>query len=212
MEIKDEMVEEFKEIAKKKGKEISDQEAREGAVNLAGFFDLLWGFAKKDAIKKKELKKRPEGFPVDWQYSCMVCGNGINPENGWYDEHGPKCLTCQKALRDGIIPTFIFKNRDSYFSEWKIADAFKVRTVTIRKMVREGKLVARTILNESGKIHEQIFLKKENPTLVERYSPERKSYDRNRNKRHDKWARETKKKLMEEWKEKHKKMMKKFNK
>ncbi len=212
MEIKDEMIEEFKEISRKEGKEISDQEAREGAANLAGFVDLLWEFAKKDSVKKKKLKQQPEGFPVDGQYSCMVCGNSINQDTGWYDEHGPKCLLCQKALKDGIIPTFIFVNHNSYFKTWKLADAFKVKNVTIRKMVREGKLIARTILNESGKIHDQIFLKKENPTLVERYSPARKSYDRNRRKKMDAWVRRMKKELMAEWKEKHDKMFKKYKK
>lgn len=196
VKLSDETILEYKDIYKKEhGEELSDAEAQDQASRLAGLFDLLFKHAQEDARKKSRLKQEPDGFPVDSSYSCMVCGNSITPETGWYHWDGPRCLICHKAILSGVIPTFVLKNRDSYFKEWRLADAFKVRTVTIRKMVREGKLKAREILNENGKVHEYIFLKKENPDLVERYSPERKSWDRNRKKRADKWERDMKEKM-----------------
>jgi len=57
-----------------------------------------------------------------------------------------------------------------------------------RKLIREGSLKARIILNREGKPYEYIFLKKENTHLVDpdRYSSSRKSYERYRNKSNDK--------------------------
>ncbi len=199
----DKLAEELKKTAKEKGKEITDEEARDGANNLVGFFELMWECSKKDAIKKKRLEKEPEGFPVDGNYSCLVCGNSINETTGWYDWYGQTCLLCHKAVKDGIIPTFIFENRNSYFTMWGLDYSFKIKHMTAKKYIREGKLIPRTILNNEGKPYTYIFLKKENPGFVEKYNPSRKSYDRNRKKTLDAWERKTKKELLEE----HKKIM-----
>ncbi len=183
MQLPEESIVEYKEIYKKEyGKELSDADAQDQARRLVGLFETLFKCAQEDSARERRLKKEPNGFQVDGQYSCLVCGNSINPETGWYHWGGPRCLLCHKAIMSGAVPSFILKHRNSYFSTWYLAGAFKVRTVTIRKMVREGKLKAREILSENGKVYEYIFLKKENPELVERHSPTRKSWDRNRNK------------------------------
>jgi hypothetical protein len=210
MEFSQKRRDECKEVFKKHGANYTDAEADEALGNMAGLFELLFEHAKDEARLNKRLKKEPGGFPIDKGYSCLVCGNGINPTNGWWDHYGPKCLLCQKAIRDGIVPAYICKHRNSYFSTWKIAEMFKVKTVSIRRLVREGKLKARIVLNEQGKPHEYIFLKKDNPTVTERYNPIRKSYDRNRNKVHDKWAREKIKELKAEFSEKDKSYKKKI--
>ena len=212
MQLSEESIVEYKEIYKKEfGKEPSDSDARDQARRLVGLFELLFKCAQEDSARERRLKKEPDGFPVDSQYSCLVCGNSINPETGWYHWGGPRCLLCHKAIMSGAIPSFVLKHRDSFFRTWYLADAFKVRTVTIRKMVREGKLKAREILSENGKVHEYIFLKKENPELVERHSPARKSWDRNRNKMSDAHIREERKKAREEMQKERAKWKKKFN-
>ena len=65
---------------------------------------------------------------------------------------------------------------------WHLKDKFGISTATAKKHIKEGKLKAREVLNDNGTVHEYVFLKKENPELIERYSPERKSYDRHRRK------------------------------
>ncbi len=93
---------------------VEDPSDPDGSRNLAAFFDLLWGFAKKDAAKKRRLKNEPDGFPVDGGYSCLVCRNGINETTGWYDWYGQTCLLCRRAIKDGTIPAFICHAYDSY--------------------------------------------------------------------------------------------------
>ncbi len=192
---------------KKKGEPISDGEAEEGLNNLAGFFELMWKFAKEDTIKKNRLKKEPDGFPTEGRYSCRVCGQSIDETNGWYDWYGQTCLMCRKAVKDGTIPTFIFEHHDSYFATWALNSKFNIKHQTMKKMIKEGNLVARIVLTEEGKPHEYIFLKKENPHLIDpdRHSPARKSYDKNYHKRMDKWSKDLKDKLLAEHKERMKK-------
>lgn len=206
MEISEDLIEEMKNLAKKKGQEMTDQEARDAAFNFKGYVELIYELGMKEAQRKARLKKEPDGFPVDGQYTCLICGNGINPETGWWDWYGPKCLTCQKAMKDGVIPTYICEHRDSYYSMWKLTSDLKLRTPAIKKLIKEGRLHPREILTDNGKVHCYIFLKKENPELVEKWNPVRKSYDRNRKKKDERWAKEKAKEWKEEMRKKHKKL------
>lgn len=211
MEISDDLVQEMKDMAKKAGKEEpSDIEAREIAGRLVGLVELLFDHGMEEARKKQRLKKEPGGFPVEGSYSCLICHNGINPTTGWYDRWGPKCLVCQKALNEGVVPTFICEHHDSYYSMWHLKDRFGIKHQTAKKLIREGKLKARMILCDDGTVHEYVFLKKENPELIdpERPSPAWKSYQRHRNKEIDKSMRKHK----EEWREERKKREAKWRK
>jgi len=194
MDISDERIEEFKEIFKKEGKDISDEEARESARNLIGLAEILWEMSKKDAQRQRRLKKEPGGFPVEGSYSCLVCGNGINETTGWYDWYGQTCLLCRDAIRSGVIPAFICKERDSYYATWAIKSKFNIKHYALKKHLTAGTLKARMIMN-GDKVHEYIFLKKENPALVERFNPVWKSHQRNRRKLSEKWGREAKEEM-----------------
>ena len=210
MEITQEKVDEFKEIYRKEnGKELSDTEAREAAYNLQGFVELIWDISKREAQLKHRLKKEPDGFPVDSHYSCRVCSTSISPETGWYDRWGQKCKPCTKAVKDSTVPTFVCEHRDSFYSAWQIKDRLGIKNITgVKKLIKGGGgLKARTIMAENGTVHDYIFLKKENPELIDpdRHSPSRKSYDRHKDKVSKIWTREEAKKMKEEFRKKFKK-------
>jgi hypothetical protein len=208
MEISEEEIQAIRDMYKEKGKEASEEDAYEAARNLRGFVELIWELAQKDAQRKRRLKKEPDGFPVDGQYSCLVCGNSINETTGWYSWYGQTCLICRKAINDGAIPAFICRERDSYFSKSSLNWKFKLKHPTVKKLIKEEKLKPRIILTEDGKPHEYIFLKKENPGLIERYSPERKSYDRKQKKLSKVRAREWKREMLQKYKKLTKKIKK----
>lgn len=196
------MVQEFKEIYKKKeGKELGDQEAYEAAQNLINYVELCMKVAQRVVKLERRLRKEPDGFPVEGTYSCLICHQSITSLNGWYHWGGQRCLTCHKAIKDGIVPSYIVKGRDSYYSMWQMKDKFDLHPQTARKLVRTGQLKARIILDENGKPHEYIFLKKENPELIDpdRHSPARKSYDRNREKVNARAARKHAQEMRAEW-------------
>lgn len=198
-----ELMDDFKKLYKERGGEdVSDSEAELMLNNLTGYFSLLWDISKREARLEKRLKTEPDGFPVEGEFTCRICGTRINEVNGWYDKCGKKCLICQRALNDGVIPSFIFINDDSYFKMWQMDSYFKLKYQTVKKMIRLGEVVPRIILDDAGKAHEYIFLKKENPRFTRRYNSVRKSWDRNREKVHRAWAKKKKLELIEEYEKK----------
>jgi hypothetical protein len=181
----DDLAAHIKEEFRRRGKEISDGESSEAARNLVGYFDILYRIALRIKKLDRRLKTEPDGFPVEGACSCLACGRSIDATNGWYHKGGQRCLICHKAVMEGIVPLFVLRNHDSYYRMWKLKD-FGVEAPAARKMVKDGTLKARVILKETGRAHEYIFLKKENPTLqvCERFNPIWKSQ-----KRHQyKWA------------------------
>ncbi len=202
MQISDKMIQEFKEIYKKKtGKELDNSEAAEQARSLLRFVEIMYECAQDESAKQRRLKKEPEGFHLtDGTYNCLICHCSITGESSWYDQLGPKCLICQRAVKDGIIPAFVCKNRDSWYADWELKNKFGISGPTARKLIRKGELKARIIMANNGSPYEYVFLKKENPDLVDpdRYTSERKSYDRNRKKGSAIWAKEEAKKWKEE--------------
>ncbi len=109
------------------------------------------------------LKEHPNGFNLtDGTYSCILCHATISGDSSWYDENGQKCLDCQRALDEGIVPPEIFTDRDSRWLMWELESKFKLHSATVRKMVRKGELKARIILNKEGKPYQYVFLKSEN--------------------------------------------------
>jgi len=211
MDISEKRVQEMKNIMQKDSKEeITDEQAREASYNLTRYIELVYEVAMKQARNEKRLKKEPKGFPIEGHYSCLICHTSIGPETGWYHWGGQRCLNCHRAIANGVIPAYMLKNDKSYFRIWYLANTWKVRTVSIRKMVREGKLKARDITDEKGGIIEQIFLKADNPDLIERYSPERKSYDRHREKMSRKSSRELRNQMMKDLSRKRKRFSEKI--
>ena len=186
MSLSKKAIDEFKEIYKKEyGKELSDEEAFDSATNLLNFFEALYKSAEAEYFRKCRLKEEPEGFHLtDDVYSCSICGTQISGETSWYDKWGMKCLLCQKAVKEGIVPPFVCEDSDSWYTMWQLEDKFGIKHQTAKKMVRLGELKARIVLHENGSPYKYVFLKKENPHLIDpdRRSPEEKSYFRNRDK------------------------------
>lgn len=213
MQISDKMVQHIKDLHKEKeGVEISESEAYDAASNLVGFFELLMQVDMRDKKRQQRLKKEPGGFPLESDgYTCLVCRRGMDAKDSWYDWYGQTCLLCRKAVRENIIPPFVCKEYNSYYSMWQLKDKFGITHQTAKKYIREGKLVARIVTKEDGKPYEYIFLKKENLGLVDRPSAVWKSYRRSRDKMNNRLIREERKKLRAEWNEKYNKPKKKKN-
>ncbi len=186
MSLSKEGIDEFKEIFKKEyGKELTDAEAYESAHNLIGLFDVLLKCHRRDLERQARLKKEPKGFTLDdGEYTCSICHQQQAPGEIWYDKWGITCSLCRKAVQSGIVPRFACSQSDSWYQMWELERNFGIKHPTARKLVREEKLKARIVLAENGKPYEYVFLKKENPKLIDpdKQSPGRKSYDRHHNK------------------------------
>jgi hypothetical protein len=168
MGLSDKSIKEFQRIFKENyNHPVSYEEAEEYGSRLVGFFQLLHEMHISDEKKKNRLKESPKGFPLKEEstYNCCICYRSVTGEEGWYDKYGNKCLDCQRALDKKVIPGYICKDRDSFYLTWELKDKFGIHPATAKKMVREGKLKARVIKNKHDKVHEYIFIRKENIKL-----------------------------------------------
>lgn len=165
-ELSPERIVEFRKMMKDEyGKEYTDQEAQEAAYNLAAFVDVLLESAGDELERKEQLKKEPKGFYMEaGGRNCFLCRRSIyGDEKIWYDKWGFKCKDCKEAADKGVIPNYVFADHDNkrHFTASTLSWKFNIRTQTIRKLVKQGKLKAREI-SSSGML---VLLKKENPDL-----------------------------------------------
>ncbi|MFA5877915.1 MAG: hypothetical protein WC845_00940 [Candidatus Staskawiczbacteria bacterium] len=216
MSISKERIDDFKEIFKKEyGKELTDAEAYESAHNLLGFVQVLYDIHRKEVQRKYRLRKEPQGFNLtDGIYDCSICRQQQPEGQIWYDKWGITCSTCRKAVQTGVVPSFICNQRHSWYPMWQIESNFGIKWQRARKMAREGTLKAKIVPAENGNPYEYIFLKKENPELVDpdRSNPCRKSWDRNQNKIAKAKTKEARKKAFAEWEAEQKRIKKLKNK
>lgn len=163
-----ERIQEFKDILEEKsGKEVSWEEASEGAYNLVGFVEILYELHIEDQKRKKKLEEFPKGFHLDGDgYTCAICSNSASKEETWYDKYGIKCLTCQKAINRKIIPALTAKNQDSWYSKYDLESRFNIKHQTLKKFIKEGILKARIVPKETGRPHAYLFLIKDNKGIL----------------------------------------------
>lgn len=123
---------------------------------------------KTHLARLTRLKSEPQGFALEddgIHYNCAICHASISGDTGWWDLNGEKCLSCQKAVNSGIIPTSICGNRDSWYSTYELTKVYKVTHSTISSMTREGTLKSRKIKAVTGTTTFEIFIKNENQIL-----------------------------------------------
>lgn len=163
-QLSDKRIKEFKDIIEKEsGKDISWEEASEGARGLMQLAELALKQALEEQKRKKKLEESPKGFHLEGiGYSCAICGNHISNEETWYDKYGIKCLICQKAVDKKIIPGSAVRDRESWYSKWDLESRFNIDRHALKRLVTAGILKPRNVLDESGRIHAQIFLIKDN--------------------------------------------------
>lgn len=161
MSLSKKSIKEFQEIFKKEyGKELDYAEAAEAGRNLIGLFDILLKNHAAELRLKEKLKDLPKGFSLmdGKTYNCGICHNHIKDEQLWYDKWGKKCLACQDAVNKKIIPGKICCNNKLWYTTGDFNSYFKLKSPTLRKLVRQGILKVRIVPQSSF----NIFLIKEN--------------------------------------------------
>jgi len=165
MSLSEKAIKEFQEIYKKEyGKEITYEDAAEAGRNLVGLFEILYDSHVAELRLKEKLKESPKGFSLmdGKTYNCGICHASIKDEQLWYDKWGKKCLACQEAVNKRIIPGKICYNDKYWYATWEFETYFKLKSPTVRKLVRQGILKAR-IVPKSGF---EVFLLKENTDVL----------------------------------------------
>lgn len=154
-------------MEEKSGKTYTDEEVADAGRRLVGLAEICYDIAKRDWLREQKLREHPKGFHLDdGRYSCLLCGEGIEGENSWWDLLGQKCMKCQQAYWDSVVPSFVFQNSDSFYKPWELRRTFGIKHQRMKKLMREGVIKARIVTDTEGNPHEYVFLKKENENLV----------------------------------------------
>lgn len=123
---------------------------------------------KTHLARLTRLKTEPKGFTLEDNgilYNCAICHASISGNTGWWDLNGEKCLSCQNAVNNGIVPTSICGNRDSWYSAYELTKVYKITHSTVSLMIKEGSLISRKIKSITGSTTFEIFIKHENDVL-----------------------------------------------
>ncbi len=164
--LKDKDHEEFRKLSEKEGvKYKSDLEMRQSADNLVNFIDLLVQMDMEERERKARLKDEPKGFSMPGKgRNCSLCGISVYETDGWYDKWGFKCMNCQDAVNRKKIPGSLcgdYKHEKS-IPDTSLSYRSGLHIQTIRKLIRQGKIKARSIPNGPN-----MTLRKDNPNLLE---------------------------------------------
>lgn len=168
MTLSKERIQELKDILEKKArKEISWEEAEEAARNLAGLAEVMYDCWVEEKRRERKLRESPKGFVLEGVgYTCAICHGSTREVGNWFDKWGIKCTTCQKAIDRKEIPPSLAKFRESWYSKWDLESRFNLNHHVLKKWVANGIIKARTILNENGRVHTQLFLLRDNKDFL----------------------------------------------
>jgi hypothetical protein len=168
MEHSDKDIQEIKNILEKKhGKEFSWEEASKAASDIRNFVGIIFELVTEECRREKMLEQYPKGFHFDLVgYSCLICGGPASKENSWYDKYGLKCMTCQRAINKKLIPGSVAKNTESWYSASELEVYFNIKAPMLRKWIKQGIIKNRIIPGEIRPIHLQLFLLKDNKSLL----------------------------------------------
>jgi len=116
--------------------------------------------------RERRLEQEPGGFSFQSDgRMCRLCMGGGKGEM-WYDKLGMRCMDCQAAYKAKIIPGYVFTDKDNkrHVTDTGLVVRFKIDRRLIKKLMREGKIKARTISHKPY-MDTLVFLKHENPNI-----------------------------------------------
>ncbi len=148
-------------ITDEEGKEYEDAKWR-----LEGLSKIVQEWKEEEKARLEKLKEFPKGYHLDGNYSCAICHNSQGEGNNWYDQHGIKCLICQKAIDEGEVPPTVANNAESWYSYYDLEKTFNLKKPTVHKWVKEGILKMRTISLYGKGSHYDLFLIPDNESFL----------------------------------------------
>jgi hypothetical protein len=155
------------ELEHQYGREITWEDATQAYRTLEAHASVSLDVAKEEIRRQKLLTESPNGFHYDRPHCmCGICGEAAYAENSWYDKYGLKCITCQDAINQKIIPGAVTKDRSSWYSNNELERYFNISNKELKKYIKSGVLRDRVILTTAKKLHLQLFLLKDNKNVL----------------------------------------------
>lgn len=140
--------------------ELTDEEIK----RLAQFMDVLIEIDLKQKKLYARLKDKPKGFAMSGEgRNCSLYGRHVWDDGGWFDKWGFKYLNCQDAINKRKIPGSLCRDykHEKSIPDTDLAMRLDIKVATLRKYIREGKIIGRRIPNGP-----YMILRKDNPELT----------------------------------------------
>lgn len=146
---------------------ITDFELKQTISFITMLAEMAIDITEIEFERKKKLETSPKGFHLDGGgHTCMVCHSIVAAENSWYDSYGIKCMACQTAINNKIIPPTLCQKPDSYYTEFDLDHCFALKGKILNSWIKGGLIVARLIPGLSKGIHTRLFLLKDNKEFL----------------------------------------------
>lgn len=140
-------------------------------VQLARLMGEMQGI---ENIRKKRLKKEPDGFFLrsdEGPYNCGICGERHYGNEIWWNLDGLRCADCRRNIKERVIPALKsrFGDKSDWFTNWQIKYDYGIHPSSIRRLLREGLLVGRDLKRSDESVYETIYLKSENQEFIKKF-------------------------------------------
>lgn len=124
--------------------------------------DAFRASALQTALLNRRLDEFPDGFPLkkDQARSCKICNDTAWGGNSWYDKFGTKCMSCQEAVNDKVIPAELAKK--DFYTFYDLNNFFCISAKKARHLIRQGIVKTRIISGKGRKTNLEIFLMSDN--------------------------------------------------
>lgn len=158
----------FMKEAKKDGIKLdTEEEYRQMQRDLYALANLTYDMYQVHKQFEARLECEPGGFqfPAEGRTCTLCMGGGAG--DFWYDKMGMRCMDCQTAYLNKVVPGYVFTDKDNkrHITETRLIVRFNAERKDIRRYIKEGVLKARRIEHDKSS-PTLIFLKRENPQLA----------------------------------------------
>jgi hypothetical protein len=131
------------------------------------FAQIALDIAFEDHERQQHLKESPGGFHLEKDgYSCRICHGSASGKNSWFDEHGLKCINCQQAINQQIIPLSVATDKESWYTHFELELAFNLTPPVLRRWEKKGLLISRTIGGNGKRTHLKLFMISDNKSML----------------------------------------------
>lgn len=150
--------------------ELKQKYASHRLVRLAKMFGEGEGI---ESARKRRLEKEPDGFFLEaskeGSYNCNVCGERTPTGKTWWNLDGLRCADCWRNIKEGIIPSLHWDNRDKWIRDFEFHSDYGVHPATREKLKRQGILKGRDLKRADGSVYETVYLVEDNAEFLKKY-------------------------------------------
>ncbi|KQS32461.1 hypothetical protein ASG14_16380 [Pedobacter sp. Leaf194] len=105
------------------------------------------------------LETHPEGYHPEKRKPGQLCGIKGSGKALWFDEHGYKCMSCERALNENLYPKEIFYDKTQFYTDAYLSHYFNLKGKTLENWIAAGLLRSISIPGEKpDQIHFRIYL------------------------------------------------------